>query len=84
MIALDGFTPTERRMLAVLLDYKQHNKVDIIACVSDGEGKSWTVHLANLRRKLRQSGYTVMTTRVDTVILYQLGRTYRSGNDGRS
>jgi DNA-binding response OmpR family regulator len=58
---LKAFTPTERKILAVLADGERHSRhefhesLDIIY-VSDGDDRVLSVHICNMRDKLRLIG----------------------------
>lgn len=74
MISVDNLTPTERKMLHVLLDNMQHIRDDLINCMGDEQSNCLGSHLYNLRKKLRTSGHTIVTSRINGVTKYQIAR----------
>lgn len=56
------FTPTQRRMLAVLRDGRDHTTAELAACLDDEQTgpRAVAVHLTHLRRKLRPDGMDVV------------------------
>lgn len=84
MILIDSLTPTEQRMYKVLADNQRHTRKEIISCLGEQNGNCLSVHLHQLRVKLRAVGYTVVTITIDGQLFYELGRSLTSPYDGRS
>jgi len=74
MISLDNMSPTERRLLNILLDYRQHTKQELLTCIGDPEGGAFGQRMFHLRRKLRVNGFSIAMIRLDGTNLYQLTR----------
>lgn len=57
-----GYTPTERRMLAVLADGMRHPREELVACLWDELSKPSTIqyHLSNIRKVLRPMGQDII------------------------
>lgn len=56
------FTPTQKRMLAVLSDGEGHTREELHACLGDdlASGGAVRVHIAILRKKLAQVGQAIL------------------------
>ena len=56
------FTPTQRRMLAVLSDGLPHTRLELAACLEDELAKPSAVkkHLYLMRKVLRAQGQTIL------------------------
>lgn len=81
---MNGFTPTERRILDVLMDEERHHGDELVACIDDPEpGRNiLSVHLANMRDKLTAKGRKIIFIRDDREPYYQLVRRIYSGTEG--
>lgn len=82
MSASNGYTPTQRKMLAVLSDGLPHSKVELHACLHDdlGEMSNIRVHLANVRKHLRPKGQDVLTQFINRRLHYRLVRLIAGGD----
>lgn len=69
-----AYTPTQRRILAVLSDGRPHPYGDLIACLYDDQGTAANVqpHITYLRRKLKPLGQTILGVRVRGRHCYRL------------
>lgn len=56
------FTPTEKRILALLGDGKPHTKAEIVKCLYDDMGAECNihVHIKHIRRKLLGTGAEIV------------------------
>ena len=77
------YTPTERRMLAILGDGLPHLKREMLSCLNDDLADESTVegHLINLRKKLRHRGRDVLGQYVNNRYHVRLVRLH-DPNDG--
>jgi hypothetical protein len=59
------FTPTEKRILALLSDGEAHLAKDMVSCLEDelGERETITRHIASIRNKLPQDQWIVCEVR---------------------
>lgn len=74
---LAKFTPTERRMLAVLADGQRHARSEFheplgMVVVDKGDDGSIDVHIWNMREKLRPLSKWVITERMLGVTYYTM------------
>ena len=82
-------TPTENRMLTLLLDGEAHPLVDLMECMMDAEGAEYgtaRVHIHNLNKKLKyiKPGHLIIPIRNDgrrseRLKLYRLVRLVSKG-----
>lgn len=83
---LSVLTPTQRRIVEVLLDGEGHTRRDLEKCIDDelaGPG-NLKVHLSRIRKKLRPQGYDVVPMMWNSFgVMWKLYRVYASPNDGR-
>ena len=58
----NGFTPTERKIIAMLADGLPHSKEELHGCLVDdlGAATNVRVHIRNLRIKLRPKGEEIV------------------------
>lgn len=71
------YTNTQRRILALLSDGQGHTKQEIFdTCIEDELAKLSAVnpHIMNLRRKLQESGQTIVLERNGGVGRYRIAR----------
>lgn len=61
VIADVDLTPTQQRMLELLLDEKPHNRFALQKCLRDelGSVNGIKPHLSNLRKKIQSHGYGI-------------------------
>lgn len=80
----NGFTPTHKRMLAVLADGLPHRREELHACLSDELGpiNNIHVHISNMRKKLRARGQDIVCEVVNRRFLYRHVRLLASAEDG--
>lgn len=65
------FTPTERRILAVLADGEPHDKYELMNAIDElAEVNTLRVHLTKLRKKLRPRNETVHCVRLPRSYAY--------------
>lgn len=77
MADVNGFTPTEAKMLRLLGDGHPHRVAELKTCLKDEEpaGNSVQVHIHYLRKKLRVKGEDVIETVNDgSLTMYRLVR----------
>lgn len=69
-----AFTPTHRRIMAILEDGAMHHRDEIFKCLWDEQSKPETVwqHMATLRKLLRLGDRDVASIKVAANIYYQL------------
>lgn len=72
MATTNGFTPVERRMLAVFEDYKPHTREELRKCLNDDLGANCNIrpHILTLRRKLKPKGETIACDVLDGRRIY--------------
>jgi hypothetical protein len=80
----EEFTPTERRILAVLADGLPHPRKEIIACMEDplAQAKSIHKHLGSLKIKLRYRGQEILCQLIGKCLFYRQIRHLHSPYDG--
>lgn len=85
MASLEGFTPTQKRMLEVLADGAYHRREELHACLGDELSpiSSIRVYLSNMRKLLRPQGETISCETRDGVTYYRHARIVASPNDGQ-
>lgn len=71
---VDGLTPTERRIYAVLGDRLPHSAEELRGCLEDDLAGPTALrfHLCNLRDKLERYGQTVASIRIGDDAKYQI------------
>lgn len=81
---LNGFTPTERRILDVLGDEERHTFEELWKCLNDEEAvrQTLSVHLSNLRQKLAGKGRNIISIRDSGVGYFQLVRRIIPSTEG--
>lgn len=86
MIALNGFTATENRIVELLSDGRPHRREEIHALLSDNLAAlpAIQVHISNIRKKIKLRGEDILCTLVNRQIHYQHVVLLYSGNDGRT
>lgn len=67
---MNGYTPTQRRILAVLADGEPHSREELIACLGDADGiagqydesaySCLRMHISNLRKVLSAKGQDIV------------------------
>lgn len=59
--SVNGYTPTEQRILTVLSDGQAHPRKELLACLNDDMAVAHTLrhHIRNIRRKLPE-GQTIV------------------------
>lgn len=87
-MGLNGYTPVERKLLDLLEDEAPHTKEELWDCLGGNDGKetsTLTVHITNLRKKLRTHGHDVTCQHATAThpTQYILVRLVGSGGDGR-
>lgn len=69
-------TPTEERLLVLLLDGQPHSRQELIAHGMEGdeltEASALRTHLSSLRTKLRPTGTTVIAQSLGTYVRFRL------------
>lgn len=65
-----SWTPTQRRMLAVLADGQPHHKSELQACLPD-ELSTIYMHVSNIRAKLRPQGQDIICEYRHQTIYYR-------------
>lgn len=67
------FTPTERRMLAMLADGLPHRKKELHLCLGDelSDFSTVRVHIHNIRKKLRRYGQDIVCELSSRRIFYR-------------
>lgn len=73
MTGCENYTPTQRRMLAVLADGMPHAPADLLACLWDSQATIENVrsHLSLLRKKLRPRGQDVVAQTIHRRTYYR-------------
>lgn len=81
----NGYTPTERRMLALLRDGLPHLREELHACLYDemAELSAIQPHLSHIRQKLRPHGEDIICELHKRTIHYRHVRLLNSPYDGR-
>ncbi len=61
-VTMNGFTPTEGKIMAILGDGLLHSREELHACLPDELGKrdNLKVHLSNIRKKLNPIGQDIV------------------------
>ena len=59
---MNGWTPTEAKIMAVLDDGLPHSAKDLLPSLGDeyGEEQTIRVHISNIRKKLRPRGLDIL------------------------
>lgn len=68
------YTPTQRRILALLADGRPHPRQELLACLPDAELGSLAtvrVHVCLLRRRLRASGEDILCVLHGSTLCYR-------------
>ena len=83
---INGFTPTEKRILALLSDGNRHTREEVLACLDDdlAEMKAIKPHVSRIRKKLNLIGEEIVCVARDRSYFYQHVRLLPSAYDGRS
>jgi hypothetical protein len=73
MSASDGFTPTQRKILAVLSDFGDHPIEELVACLPDdlGDRNNIHAHLTALRGRLRPRAQDIQSMRLNGRTFYR-------------
>lgn len=81
----NGFTPTQRRILAVLNDGMPHNRGELWACIGDDKGvpSLLSQHISNIRKHLRPIGQDIICEFANRTLNYRHVRLLASTYDGR-
>lgn len=81
----EEFTPTEKRILAVLADGEPHLRNEVFACLQDPLAKPKSIHnhLCTLRIKLRYRGQEILCQLIGRSLYYRQVRTLHSAYDGK-
>lgn len=78
----NGYTPTQRKMLAVLSDGLPHSKAELHSCLHDDLGavENIQIHLTNIRKRIRPKGEDILTQFIDRRLHYRLVRLIAGGS----
>jgi DNA-binding CsgD family transcriptional regulator len=61
MPMMSTFTPTERRIMEILIDGSDHHKEELAKCMEhDTELRTLAQHISNMRKKLRPKGFDIL------------------------
>jgi DNA-binding winged helix-turn-helix (wHTH) protein len=68
------WTPTQRRILAVLADWRPHSREELHACLNDDLGSlaNLWAHVSNIRKALQPLGRDIVSVRCGGVACYRL------------
>ena len=85
LVAVNGFTPTEKRILTVLSDGQAHRREELHKCLPDELAALEAIqpHISRLRKKLSPVGEDIICTLKARQIHYQHVRLISSSYDGR-
>jgi len=85
MATENGYTPTQRAILAVLADGMAHTRAELVAALPDELAEPSAVHdhLYHLRRRLWPRGETILCEWVNHRPRYRHVRLLQSGRGGR-
>lgn len=85
MSGVNGYTPTEKRILAVLSDGLPHKRHEIHACLCDDLSGLTAIqaHISNIRKRLRAIGEEIVCELSGGTITYRHVRLLSSPYDGR-
>lgn len=85
-MSVNGFTPTQERMLRALGDGLPHSYKSLIDCLCDelGGPANVRVHISSIRKKIRPRGHDIVWELVNGVTHYRYVRLLASAVDGRS
>ena len=83
---MNGYTPTEFRILQLLRDGLPHRREEVHACLDDDLSalRSITPHLTRLRKKIQPAGQDILAVTTGRITFYQQVRLLNSANDGRT
>lgn len=83
---VNGYTPTETRILDLLRDGLPHRREEVFACLDDDLAQMDAIypHVCRLRRKLQEHGQDILAVTTGRRTLYQQVRLLNSANDGRT
>lgn len=81
----DRFTPTERKILAVLADGMRHPRRELHDCLYDETGPLSNIraHITQLRKTLRPRGEDIVCELFSGGIYYRHVRILAPANDGK-
>lgn len=81
----NGFTATQRKMLAVLADGLPHSRHELKACLYDDQGhySNVRVHLSSIRQKIRPRGQDIICEYYKRTLYYRHVRLLASATDGK-
>lgn len=70
---VNGFTPTEKRILELLSDGRPHKRQEVHACLDDDLAslKSITPHISRIRRKINTQGEEIVCVARERSYYYQ-------------
>lgn len=79
------FTPTEKKILAVLVDGMRHSREELHSCLPDDMGALGNIrdHVSHLRKKLRPKGQDIVCELYLAKIYYRHVRLLANPYDGR-
>lgn len=82
----NGYTPTQKRMLAVLRDGLPHTREELHACLPDdlSELRAIQAHISHIRKHLRVVGEEIVCEYYLRKLHYRHVRLLDSPYDGRS
>lgn len=83
---VNGFTPTQARILQLLSDGRPHMREEIHECLDDDLAQLSAIkrHLSDMRKHLHPIGETIACVLWNGKICYQQFRLLPSANDGRA
>ena len=82
---INGFTPTQKRMLELLSDGLPHRREELHKCLEDDLSQLNAIqpHISRIRDKIRGKGEDIICVYFERTIGYQHVRVLYSANDGR-
>jgi hypothetical protein len=85
MSGVNGFTPTERRMLELLKDGKPHRREELHSCLQDDLADLSAIqpHISNIRKRIRNLGEEIVCEFYQRSLHYRHVRLLSSPYDGR-
>lgn len=83
---MNGYTPTEKRILDLLRDGRPHHRKEVHACLEDDLSDISAIypHMTRLRNKLQPSGQDILAVTTGRTTYYQQVVLLYSANDGRT
>lgn len=83
---MNGYTPTESRILELLSDGLPHKRCEVHKCLEDDLAQIEAIypHVSRLRHKLQPKGQDILAVTTGRITYYQQIRLLNSANDGRT